>query len=238
MNQKNEILFYHPDLSGQFQVLGPDESRHCIKALRKKAGDLIRLTNGRGTFFDGIVADENPKKCTIEITGSQSLEQREPWKLHLAIAPTKNIGRFEWLLEKATEIGVDEITPLICENSERKILKTERLKKILVSAMKQSLKSFLPVLHEPIDYKSFVNEGHEYEKFIAYCSNNYRDQLKDRYKQGKDALILVGPEGDFSDSEIAMALEQGYHPVSLGSSRLRTETAGITACFTIGLANS
>lgn len=231
------ILFYQPYILDPLHLLDPEESRHCIKVLRKQAGDIIHITDGKGKFCKGRILDENPKKCAVEIILTEELELRQKFNVHLAVAPTKNISRFEWFLEKATEIGIDEITPILCENSERRIIKTQRLEKVMISAMKQSLKSFLPILNEPISFNDFIKNTSCNSKFIAYCSDKYRDSLMLTYQSGNDVLIMVGPEGDFSPTEISTALKNNYHPISLGESRLRTETAAIVACHTIQILN-
>lgn len=230
-------LFYQPNISTPVHTLDRDESRHCIKVLRLKAGELISLTNGKGLFCEARILEEDPHRCTVGITQSKQEESRSSGYIHMAVAPTKNISRYEWFLEKATEIGVDEITPVICDNSERKIIKTERLKKVLVAAMKQSLKPFLPILNEPMSIDRFIHNSQEQQKFIAYCSDQYRDLLKNKHQKNHHTLLLIGPEGDFSGREIELALQYEFLPVSLGKSRLRTETAGVAACHTIQLLN-
>jgi 16S rRNA (uracil1498-N3)-methyltransferase len=181
--------------------------------------------------------DDNFKRCTLEITHTEHEFGKRDFSLHIAVAPTKNISRFEWFLEKATEIGVNEITPLICENSERKIIKTDRLNKVIVAAMKQSLKSYLPRLNEAVKFSDFIKQKSVYSRYIAYCSENHRDMLRDAAKQKRNIEILIGPEGDFSEREVEMAMGHNFQAVSLGHSRLRTETAAIVACHTVNLIN-
>ncbi len=230
-------LFFAPDISSDKYILPEAESKHCIKVLRLKTGDAIHLTDGMGNLYETRIIDDNIKKCTLEIIRVQKEVGKRNYKIHIAVAPTKNISRFEWFLEKATEIGIDEITPVICEHSERKVIKTERLNKVITSAMKQSLKTYHPELNKAIKYKDFIKNDFKGNKFIAYCTDEYRDTLKDIYQKGTNALILIGPEGDFSEEEVKKAINIGYTPVSLGESRLRTETAALVACFTVNLMN-
>lgn len=230
-------LFYQPDITLPLHTLDPDESKHCIRVLRLKAGDNLSLTNGKGLHCEARIVVDDPRRCAVEITDSHQEEARAACRVHLAVAPTKNISRYEWFLEKATEIGVDEITPLICTNSERHVVKTERLQKVLIAAMKQSLKSFLPVLNQPVSFETLIRQASGNQNYIAYCSDQYRDLLKTSYQKGLDSLVLIGPEGDFSMHEIQLAIENKFKPVSLGKSRLRTETAGVVACHTLQMIN-
>lgn len=230
-------LFYTPDINADVYTLDEQESKHCIRVLRLKIGDEITLTDGIGNMYFTKIIEDHPKRCTVKVMEVKKEYGKRPFKIHIAVAPTKNIARIEWFIEKTTEIGIDEITPLICEHSERKIVKTERLSKVITSAVKQSLKAYHPVMNDSIDFKQFVNKEFEGEKFIAYCSDEYRDSLKNIYKNGKDALILIGPEGDFCPTEIDLAIKHGFKPVSLGSSRLRTETAAMFACCIVNLRN-
>ena len=230
-------LFYTPDIASDIYTLDEQESKHCIRVLRLKIGDEIILTDGIGNMYFTKIIEDHPKRCTVKVTEVKKESGKRPFKIHIAVAPTKNIARIEWFIEKATEIGIDEITPLVCEHSERKIVKTERLTKVVTSAVKQSLKAYHPVMNDAIDFKKFVHQEFKGEKFIAYCSDEYRDSLKNIYKKGKDALILIGPEGDFSQAEVELAIKHGFKPVSLGSSRLRTETAALLACVVVNLRN-
>ena len=232
-------LFYDPSLESDSKtcVFGREESRHILRVLRKKTGDTIRVTNGKGSIFEGKIVDPSLQACRIEITEHE--KYIEPmYALHLAVAPTKNIERFEWFLEKATEIGIDEITPVICEHSERKVIKKHRLEKRIQSAMKQSLRPFLPKLNDAISLKDFLEQDTPGLKFIAHCQEGEKVELKRRVAPDKDILILIGPEGDFSNSEINLAVQKGYWPVSLGDFRLRTETAAILACSTVRFINT
>jgi 16S rRNA (uracil1498-N3)-methyltransferase len=195
------------------------------------------LIDGKGGFFTAKIIEPNPKKCMVEIVETKKDYKKRNHHLHIAIAPTKNNDRLEWFLEKATEIGIDEITPIVCEHSERKVIKPERLEKILISAMKQSIKAYKPQLNELVRYMDFIKQPFAGEKFIAHCEDHEKSFLKNRYTVGRDVLILIGPEGDFSPAEIELALQNQFKEISLGNSRLRTETAGVVACHTINLLN-
>ncbi|MCD4731589.1 MAG: 16S rRNA (uracil(1498)-N(3))-methyltransferase [Bacteroidales bacterium] len=230
-------LFYIPDISSEIQLLPPEESAHCIKVLRLQKGDTVYLTDGIGGLYQTTIIDDHAKRCILQIIESKKEEEKKEFKIHLAVAPTKNINRFEWFLEKATEIGMDKITPLLCAHSERKIIKPERLNKVITAAMKQSLKAYHPKLNEMISFKKFIQTAAADQKFIAYCSETYTDHLKDKSTKGKNVIVLIGPEGDFSPAEVKVAIENGYHPVNLGPSRLRTETAAVVACHTVNLVN-
>lgn len=230
-------LFYIPNISTDMQLLPPEESAHCIKVLRLKKGDTIYLTDGNGGLHKTSIILDHPKKCVIQIMESQQAVGKRDFKIHLAVAPTKNINRFEWFLEKSTEIGIDEITPILCTHSERKIIKPERLKKVITAAMKQSLKAYHPKLNEISSFDKFVQMTEGDQKFIAYCSESYKNQLKDKYTKGKSVIVLIGPEGDFSPAEVEAAIINGYQPIGLGPSRLRTETAAVVACHTVNLVN-
>ncbi len=230
-------LFYTPDINSHIYTLTEQESRHCIKVLRLKTGDKIYLTDGKGNLYETVLIEDNIKHCTIKVENIQKEYGKRDYKIHIAIAPTKNIKRFEWFLEKATEIGIDEITPLICEHSERKILKTERLNKVIYAAVKQSLKAYIPKLNKIVKFSDFIVQDFISEKYIAYLDKKKLKTLKNIYKKGNDALIIIGPEGDFSNKEIHKAKNIGFIPISLGKSRLRTETAALAACHIINLLN-
>jgi len=230
-------IFYTPELSGNTYTLNETESKHCIRVLRLDKGDEITLVDGRGGFFTAEIADPNPKRCAVNVVESQQNFGLRNFRVHIAIAPTKNIERIEWFLEKATEIGISRITPLLCRYSERKEIKTERLEKVMVSAMKQSRKAYLPQLDELTKFSEFVRRPFDGQKFIAHCEEQHRELLKSLVVPTQNYLILIGPEGDFSSEEIELALKEGFQPVSLGDSRLRTETAGVVACHTFNLLN-
>jgi len=216
--------------------LGSEESFHCIKVLRMRSGDTLHLTDGKGNLYEGVILAQDTKSCPVMLTRVTPDFGKRPFRLNMAVAPTKNIARFEWFLEKATEIGVDEITPLICEHSERVQIRIDRLQKIIVSAAKQSLKTYLPILHEPLKFSDFIKLNHPSSRFVAYVEEHQPLHLKTAYQNG-DCTILIGPEGDFSRNEMDAAKKQGYISVSLGPSRLRTETAAIVACHIINIVN-
>lgn len=230
-------LFYVPDISGTEVVLDETESKHAIRVLRLQKGHPVEIIDGAGGFYTARITDANPKKCRLNIFESQKEYGKKDFHLHIAIAPTKNIDRFEWFFEKATEIGIDEITPLITSHSERKTVNPERLEKILISAMKQSIKAYLPKLNSAATFKELVTGNKTDAKFIAYCDDIHKNHLKELITRGNNALVLIGPEGDFSPEEVKFAIENGFSVVSLGNSRLRTETAGIVACHIVNLAN-
>jgi 16S rRNA (uracil1498-N3)-methyltransferase len=231
------ILFYTPDISDGLYSLNEEESRHCRMVLRLCDGDFIHLTDGRGNLYEARILDARSKKVTVEIINRQENYNKRDFRLHIAVAPTKSIDRFEWLLEKTTEIGIDEITPLICEHSERRQLRTERLEKVMTAAVKQSLKAYHPVLNQILHFQSFVAEQRNGQLFIAHLDEKEPALLKNLYRRGSDVTILIGPEGDFSEAELASALKASYQCVSLGNSRLRTETAALAACHTVQILN-
>jgi 16S rRNA (uracil1498-N3)-methyltransferase len=233
-------LFYSPELNltDKEFTFNPDESKHIIRVLRKKAGDILNITNGKGYLFSSEIEQATPKKCEVRILSVDKKEPLRNYRLHIAISPTQHLNRFEWFLEKATEIGVDEITPLICEHSNHKKLKLERCKTIVQAAAKQSLQYYFPVVNEPIDFSSFLDQTVNYEQcLIAHCKDVERVSLKTVISKNTDTIILIGPEGDFSEKEISESVQKNYSPVSLGSSRLRTETAGIVAVDTVSVMN-
>ena len=212
-----------------------------MRVLRYTTGDEILITDGKGTTYTAKITNPHPKHCDFAVISSEKQERHHDFHLHIAIAPTKNIERLEWAVEKCVEIGVDEITPLLCRFSERKQLRTDRLEKIILSAAKQSLTPYLPVLHELTPYDEFISRqpsAVNLQRFIAHCYKDEKRFLKDEIKRGRDVLVLIGPEGDFSEQEVADALALGFIPVSLGNSRLRTETAAVVACHTAILMNS
>jgi len=232
-------LFYNPSIDKNTHEITFDkiESRHVIKVLRKKEGDHIYLTNGKGDLFHCKISIANDKKCLISVVNIEQKKQHRKYYLHLAIAPTKNNDRLEWFLEKATEIGIDEITPIICDNSERKFIKLERLKKIIISAMKQSLKFHLPKLNEVVTLSEFLKHNQTQGKYIAHCVENEKQLMKDVLLPQESSTILIGPEGDFSFSEIEKSLQKGYTPITLGKARLRTETAALVSVMNVSFIN-
>ena len=234
-------LFFDDSLTNNLikHSIEGDEAWHCIKVLRLKINDKITLTDGRGFLYNALVSSINQKKKILEV---EILEVKEKQKyptanLHIAIAPTKNIDRFEYFVEKATEIGVNEITPIITDNSERKTVNIERVSKILVSAIKQSGQFYLPTLNNVIHFNKFIEMNHCENKFIAHCNDTEKKSLNDYVKKGQDSLILIGPEGDFSKEEIAISIKKDFKALSLGNTRLRTETAGVVACHSFNLIN-
>ena len=226
-------LFYLENPENEI-ILSAQESKHATKVLRKKKGDILDFTDGKGNFYKAEITLADSRKCRLKIVSSEQKEKQHNYHLHIAIAPTKNMDRFEWFLEKATEIGIDEITPIICSRSERKVIKTERCNRILLSAIKQSLKYHLPKLNEAISLTNFIKQDLKGAKYIAHCEDGEKNELKTVSKAEK-TLILIGPEGDFSPKEIELALQNQFKAVSLGTSRLRTETAGIVAVHTINI---
>lgn len=229
-------LFYCPTIATA-TVLSEEESQHAVKVLRLQAGDKILVIDGKGGYYEAEITLAHHKKCVFRIlTATQNFSSHN-YHLHIAIAPTKNIERLEWFIEKATEIGIDEITPIICRFSERKIIKEDRLEKIIVSASKQSVKANIPILHSLCTFDQLLAKHSAKQQFIAHCYESEKKLLKNEITPGSDILMLIGPEGDFSEEEVKKAIEHGYTPVSLGNSRLRTETAGVVACHTVELIN-
>ncbi len=233
-------LFYNKNIERETKLLtfNKEESRHIIRVLRKKEGDQVFITNGKGYLFTSRIISANDKKCSVEILDFEEKEKRRSYYLHIAIAPTKNNERLEWFLEKATEIGIDEITPILCDNSERKIIKDERLQKVILSSVKQSLKYRVPRLNPLTKFDDLVKHNSEGKKLIAYCEYTQPNNIKELIEPKENVLILIGPEGDFSHKEIETALQHKFIPLSLGESRLRTETAGIVVCNSVSLINS
>lgn len=231
-------LFYNQTIDETTESFSFDkeESKHIIKVLRKKDTDILFVTNGLGILLKTEITLASDNKCTVKIL---SFEKAEPSKfqLHLAVAPTKMNDRFEWFLEKATEIGIHEITPIICDRSERKVVNKDRFEKIILTAMKQSNVLFLPKLNEVKTFKEFIKNENKGLQLIAHCEETDKKSLKSVLKPNENVTLLIGPEGDFSEKEIALALEKNYVPVSLGNTRLRTETAAIVACHSVVFVN-
>lgn len=235
----SDQLFYDPSLGRDSKelVFTAEESKHIARVLRKKTGDVVQVTNGDGLLFSATLSVANPDQCLATITRIDKKILPMHW-LHIAVAPTKNADRFEWFLEKATEIGINEISPIICEHSERKTIKKDRCIRILESAMKQSKRAYLPKFNEPSTLNEFLDHEHPGLRFIAHCHVGEKLELKRRVAPDKDITILIGPEGDFSEAEVDLAYEKGFYPVSLGEARLRTETAAVVACATVNLINT
>jgi 16S rRNA (uracil1498-N3)-methyltransferase len=231
-------IFYAPGISGNSWVLDEKESKHCIRVLRMKEGTPVKVIDGKGNLFEGVISRADQKKCKIAIDNIIREFEKRNYLLHIAISPLKNPERFEWFVEKSVEIGIDEITPLICKNTEKQRIKPERINNIIISAMKQSLKAGKTILNEPTSFEDFIKKDLEGIKLISHCNSaGERTKIDTVYSRGDNAVILIGPEGDFSDNEITAAIKNNFRPVHLGKSRLRTETAGITACYSIYFLN-
>lgn len=233
-------LFYAPDLTPPIYTLGEEESKHCVRVLRMGLGDTLHLTDGRGNLYRATIADPSPKHCTIEVVETTPDYGRLPYELTMAVAPTKNIDRFEWFLEKAVEVGVTRIVPLACDHSERRSINDERARRIIISAMKQSLKAYLPRLEPMTRFRDLVAATPETGRFIAHCAPTDRpkEYLPRVVEKGAPTVILIGPEGDFSSEEINFALENRFSAVTLGDQRLRTETAAVAAVVMTSVANA
>jgi len=253
--------FYTPDITSTTYTLSEEESKHCIRVLRLKLGDTIQLLDGKGTVFLAEIIDENAKKCAVKIIDKKQSSSKN-WNLHIAIAPTKSMDKLEWFVEKATETGIYKIIPINCTNSERSILKNQRLQKVAVAAIKQSLNPFLPEIKDLVDFKKCIEQHKNFngQKFIAHCNNNLplpfsfgkgvlpfsgrtdevnetKPHIKNLYTKQHEVLILIGPEGDFTSEEVKFALDNGFEQISLGKNRLRTETAALYACTIINSIN-
>ncbi|MBO5830073.1 MAG: 16S rRNA (uracil(1498)-N(3))-methyltransferase [Alistipes sp.] len=224
-------LFYAPEITLPRYTLSEEESKHCIRVLRMGCGDELHITDGRGAMHRCKIVDDNVKRCTVEVIDTIHEFEKLPYNLTVAIAPTKNIDRLEWFLEKATEVGISEIYPLLCEHSERKEIKHEREERVITSAVKQSLKAYHPTLHPMTTFRQLVAMPFDGDKFIAHCNSEFgnREYLGKLIKKGGNTLILIGPEGDFSPEEIIFAEQNGFKAISLGKERLRTETAALVA---------
>ncbi len=230
-------IFYVEDLSTERVVLNKEESNHAVHVLRLRTGESITMVDGKGAMAKAVITGNNLKACEVQIVERHENFESRPYYLHIAMAPTKNMDRFEWFIEKATEIGIDEITPLLCKHSERREIKMERLQKLIVSASKQSLKATFPILNEFKPYNDFIKSDFNGIKMIAHCREGEKQTLKKLVQRKQRVLILIGPEGDFEISEIENASTQGYLATSLGTSRLRTETAGVVVCSDIAFIN-
>ncbi len=230
-------VFYTPDLTSDRYTLNEDESKHCSKVLRLGIGDVVQLIDGKGGFYQAEIIIAGKKNVELSIVHRQTEYGKRNHYLHIAVAPTKNIDRLEWFLEKATEIGIDEITPIICERSERRIVKEERLEKVITSAVKQSLTAYHPKLNPTISFSEFLKRRDHSEKFIAHCNDGEKQYIHQLVQKHQSYLVLIGPEGDFTPAETNIALENGYKAVTLGNTRLRTETAALAACFELNFIN-
>ncbi len=234
-------LFFDPDIREPQHILREEESKHAARVLRLAAGDTLHVVNGQGDLFICELLEAHQKHCALKVLEKKSGLGHLKQALHIAVAPTKSNDRFEWFLEKSTEIGISEITPIICEHSERKLVKQERMTRVIVAAMKQSLKAWIPKLNDQSKFKEFVTSAaiREFngQKFIAHCEGDKRIELHEALKKGEASLILIGPEGDFSPNEVELAQREGFSPITFGNNRLRTETAAIVACHTVNLLN-
>jgi 16S rRNA (uracil1498-N3)-methyltransferase len=232
-------IFYAPDIALPEVILSPEESAHCVRVLRLGTGEKVQVIDGNGGYYNAVIAIPDAKHCRLTVTEIIEKQAQRNYSIHIAIAPTKNMERFEWFIEKSVEIGIDTITPLLCHHSERRVLKTDRLERLIVSTMKQAIIPVHPVLHELTGFKEFVakQDKKDADLFIAHCEETDRKKLSEVCRPGKSTLVLIGPEGDFSPDEIRIALSHHFIPVSLGQQRLRTETAGVVACHTVNLVN-
>jgi 16S rRNA (uracil1498-N3)-methyltransferase len=227
-------IFFAPDITGEVYTLDEKESKHCVRVLRMTTGSRVRLVDGKGSLYEAVLTNPDPRRCTLTITGVTREFETRNYRLHIAISPLKNYERFEWFIEKSVEIGVDEITPLICDNTEKPGIKRDRVNNLIISAMKQSLKSTLTILNEAVLFADFVKGHPAGIRMIAHCTReSSRSKIGEVCRKGDDTTILIGPEGDFSINEIKEAVGAGFIPVHLGNSRLRSETAGIAACCAI-----
>lgn len=235
-------LFYAPEFTPPAHTLNEEESKHCIRVLRLGCGDTVHLTDGRGNLYLCRITDDNPRRCSVEAIETQHEYGKLPYRLTMAVAPTKNIDRFEWFLEKATEVGVSEIIPLNTAHSERHTLKLDREQKVITAAIKQSLKAYHPILQDLTPIKKVLDTPFPGRKFIAHCAAPLavaqKRHLANALQPGEAALILIGPEGDFSTDEIARAVEAGFEQITLGEQRLRTETAAVAAVVTVAVVNA
>jgi 16S rRNA (uracil1498-N3)-methyltransferase len=237
-NGMAQHFFYYPETIDRLLQTSEEESKHIARVLRLQPGDHANFTDGRGTLVLARLIDAHPKRCMFEVLETSLIPKVKPY-LHIAVAPTKNISRIEWFIEKATEMGIDEISPVLCDHSERTKINRERLEKIAIAALKQSQQVHLPRVNELIKLDKLVSAVHENQtqKLMAYLSDEATPLLKNIYQPGDNALILIGPEGDFSSNEISDAISKGFQPISLGENRLRTETAALAACHTFVLMN-
>lgn len=231
-------VFYTPDIGSDVYVLNEEESRHCTRVLRLGTGAVVYLIDGVGGLYKAEITGETKRQVNLRIIEVQKEYHKRRHYLHIAVAPTKNIDRLEWFLEKATEIGIEEITPVICDRSERKVVKEDRLNKVITAAVKQSLQAYHPRLNPQISLSAFLKQKNDSLKMIAHCVDAAaRQYISDVVKPAGSYTILIGPEGDFTGQEIEMALQSGYKPLTLGNTRLRTETAALAACFEVNYLN-
>lgn len=231
-------IFYTPDITQNTYTLNEEESKHCVRVLRLTIGSIVNLVDGKGGFYTAEITSDNPKKVSLSILKVETEFHKRNHYLHIAVAPTKNIDRIEWFLEKATELGIDEITPIITDRSERRIVKEDRLNKVITSAVKQSIKAYHPKLNDAISLDTFLKEPFDGDKLIAHCIDNGKKQyISKLVAPHQKYLILIGPEGDFTPDEVNLALNKGFKALTLGDNRLRTETAALSVCFEINYLN-
>lgn len=233
-------LFYLPDIKRHSVELDEPESKHAVRVLRLRKGDQVQIVDGMGGWYEAVIEEDHPKRCRLLVTSHIADYQPLPYHLHMAVSPTKSMDRFEWFLEKATEIGISEVTPLICQRTERTHLNTGRLERVVVSAMKQSLRAYIPRLNKPVGIAAFLKGKGEGVKGIAHCIPDGDDLMQNRKSivdlpGYKSFTMMVGPEGDFTGEEVQSALNAGYQPFHLGNARLRTETAAVHICSAISL---
>jgi len=231
-------IFYTPDITQNTYTLNEEESKHCVRVLRLPIGATVNLVDGNGGFYTAEIISDNPKKVVLSILNVEREFHKRNHYLHIAVAPTKNIDRIEWFLEKATELGIDEITPIITDRSERRIVKEDRLNKVITAAVKQSIKAYHPKLNDAVSLNDFLKKDFDGEQLIAHCIDHQQKQyISDLINPHQKYLILIGPEGDFTPEEVNLALNKGYKALTLGNNRLRTETAALSVCFEINYLN-
>jgi 16S rRNA (uracil1498-N3)-methyltransferase len=231
-------IFYTPDITQNTYTLNEEESKHCVRVLRLAVGSIVNLVDGKGGFYTAEITSDNPKKVSLSILKVETEFHKRNHYLHIAVAPTKNIDRIEWFLEKATELGIDEITPIITDRSERRIVKEDRLNKVITSAVKQSIKAYHPKLNDAVSFDAFLKEPFDGDKLIAHCIDDGEKQyISKLVAPHQKYLILIGPEGDFTPDEVNLALNKGFKALTLGDNRLRTETAALSVCFEINYLN-
>ncbi|PWS28102.1 16S rRNA (uracil(1498)-N(3))-methyltransferase [Pedobacter yonginense] len=231
-------IFYTPDITQNTYTLSEEESKHCVRVLRLSIGSLVNLVDGKGGFYTAEITSDNPKKVRLSVQKVESEFNKRNHYLHIAVAPTKNIDRLEWFLEKATELGIDEITPIITDRSERRVVKEDRLIKVITSAVKQSIKAYHPKLNDAISFDAFLSQSFDGDKLIAHCiDSGSKKYISDLIHPHGKYLVLIGPEGDFTPEEVNEALNKDFKALTLGNNRLRTETAALSACFEINYIN-
>jgi len=231
-------IFYTPDITQNSYTLNEEESKHCVRVLRLTIGDIVNLVDGKGGFYTAEITSDNPKKVSLSVLKVETEFHKRNHYLHIAVAPTKNIDRIEWFLEKATELGIDEITPVITDRSERRVVKEDRLNKVITSAVKQSIKAYHPKLNDAISFEAFLREPFDGNRLIAHCIDKGEKQyISKLVAPHQKYLILIGPEGDFTPNEVDLALNKGFKALTLGDNRLRTETAALSVCFEINYLN-